>query len=289
MRDNSVVGVDIGGSHITAALVDLEAHAIVSGSGMRRSINSKAGAEDILDLWSSTIADCMAYDPDATKKVGIASPGPFDYEKGICLIQGLDKYETLYHLNIKESLAHRLDMEPEQIFLMNDASCFLKGEVFAGAARELRSAIGVTLGTGLGSALYKEGRIIDGDLYQLPYKQGTAEEYLSTRWFTGQWEQKKEDKVKNVKEIGDRAATDPDARELFREFGNNLGEALSLYNNRHGTANVVVGGNIIKAWDLFAGETMRVLKANFPEVSLIKAIRGEEAALLGAGSLCSKG
>ena len=67
--------------------------------------------------------------------------------------------------------------------MMNDASCFLKGEVFGGAAKGYNHVIGITLGTGLGSATFKNGVVYDGDLYYTPFKESTAEDYLSTRWF----------------------------------------------------------------------------------------------------------
>ena len=69
-------------------------------------------------------------------KIGIAMPGPFDYENGICYIKGLDKYESLFNLNVKEMLAQQLNIERSDIYMMNDASCFLKGEVFGGVAKE---------------------------------------------------------------------------------------------------------------------------------------------------------
>ena len=36
------------------------------------------------------------------KGIGFAMPGPFDYVKGICYIQGVAKYENLYGINVTE-------------------------------------------------------------------------------------------------------------------------------------------------------------------------------------------
>jgi glucokinase len=46
-------------------------------------------------------------------RIGISMPGPFDYENGICLIKGQNKYEALYGLYIKGLLADKLGIEPD--------------------------------------------------------------------------------------------------------------------------------------------------------------------------------
>src|SRR6187551_2712087 len=132
MTNDIVVGIDIGGSHITAALVDLKAHAIVPGSLTRSSVDARGNAEQVIKEWTTAIVGRRTNKNGTSKKIGIAMPGPFDYEKGISLISGLDKYESLYNLNVKELLAAELGIASADIFMMNDASCFLKGEVFGG-------------------------------------------------------------------------------------------------------------------------------------------------------------
>jgi glucokinase len=286
MSNHIVVGIDIGGSHITAALVDLEAHAIIRGSLTRCTVDAKSDAEHVIKQWTAAIVDCKSNDKAASRKIGIAMPGPFDYEKGISLISGLDKYESLYNLNVKELLAAELGINASDISMMNDASCFLKGEVFGGAAMGCDNAIGITLGTGLGSATFKYGKIYDGDLYITSYKDGTTEDYLSTRWFLKRYKELTGIAAANVKEIKEKAPNDEIAKMLFSEFGNNLGAVLSTYVKKHNATTVVIGGNIIHAWELFIKETEEILKNNTINAALVKAKLGEEAALLGAGSLC---
>ncbi|MGZ3909026.1 MAG: hypothetical protein ACXVBR_03045, partial [Flavisolibacter sp.] len=59
------------------------------------------------------------------------------------------------------------------------------------------------------------------------------------------------------------------------------------YIKRHEIETVVLGGNIIHAWQLFAGTTERVFQESSIPVTLLKGHLGEEAALMGAGSLCN--
>jgi glucokinase len=287
MNKNIVVGTDIGGSHITAALVDLEDHNIIPNSLVRRHVDAKGNCDQILNEWSEAINECKSQSPEITEKIGIAMPGPFDYQKGISYIQGLDKFESLYNLNVKALLAEKLNIYSTSIFMMNDASCFLKGEVFGGAAKGSENAIGITLGTGLGSAAFKDGVIHDGDLFYMPYKEATAEDYVSTRWFIKEYKERTGISVTNVKEIYERASSCETAVSLFREFGINLGEVLASYSKKWDADTIVIGGNIINAWDLFMPQTVPVLKSHSIMISPMKAMLGEEAALLGAGSLCT--
>ena len=67
----------------------------------------------------------------------LAFPGPFDYENGISLLQGLDKYDTLYKVNLREELCKHLPefhLCPNEIKFINDAAAFALGEMNFGNA-----------------------------------------------------------------------------------------------------------------------------------------------------------
>ncbi|MDQ2864480.1 MAG: ROK family protein [Bacteroidota bacterium] len=230
MDEYKVIGIDIGGSHITAGMVDLKSRKLLQDSLVRRHINSKGNSAEILDTWAEVIEQLFLEYPSIQKKIGIAMPGPFDYKEGICLIQGVDKFESLFNLNIKKLLAAKLQTGSESILMMNDASCFLKGEVFGGAAVGCDNVIGVTLGTGLGSARFHNGEIFEGDLYYAPFKEGMAEDYVSNRWFLKRYTEVTGNVAKNVKELSEKnAEEEPAIKKLFAEFGKNLGEVLYNY------------------------------------------------------------
>jgi len=285
MTESKVVGIDIGGSHITAAVVDLQQRLIIPETLTRNRVNSHASAGSILDEWSATIRQVFASGYGVSNKLGLAMPGPFDYEKGTCLIKGLDKYEGLYGLNIKQLLAKKLGIKTTDILMMNDASCFLQGELYAGAVCGCNHVIGVTIGTGLGSATYHDGKIFDGDLFYTTFKGGTTEDYISSRWFVKRYEELSGNKVKDAKEVSEKITTDPSAQTVLDEFGSNLGEVLCNYINKHKAETVVVGGNITNAWDLFILKTKQILSTLPIPVRITRATLGEEGALIGAASL----
>jgi glucokinase len=287
MSDHRVIGVDIGGSHVTAGVVDLASRNVIKGSVLREHVNSKDSAEEILKVWVQVISKLFTTHPQVKRKVGIAMPGPFNYEEGVCLIKGVDKFESLFGLNVKEILAKELGVEKNDITLMNDACCFLKGEVFGGAAVGCKHVVGVTLGTGLGSARFHDGEIYEGDLYHSPFKDATAEDYLSTRWFVRKHKEMTGNTITSVKELVKKIDGEPRVLSLFSVFGKNLGEVLAAYVQKHPCERVVIGGNIINAWEMFFEDTKRVMNDLGQTVPIKKAELGEEGALIGAASVFS--
>ncbi len=285
MGDYKVIGIDIGGSHVTAGMVDMKSREVMKDTLTRQHVDSKGSADEIINAWAMVITKLFDAYPQAEKKIGIAMPGPFDYDEGISMIKGLDKFEDLFGLNVKKLLAEKLKINGEDILMMNDASCFLKGEVFGGAAVDCNNVIGVTLGTGLGSSRFHDEHIFEGDLYYMPYKDGTAEDYLSSRWFLKSYKEATGKDVKNVKELSGKTSEDPCVNSLFIEFGKNLGHVLLYYAQKHSCETIVIGGNIIKAWELFFDETKSILSLLQKPVSIKKAVLGEEGALIGAASL----
>src|SRR5687768_1796377 len=113
-RANIAMGVDIGGTHITVALIDLQSKKIIPASVKRSTVNAAGTADEIIDAWSSCMASTKQH--GEIENICMAIPGPFDYEAGISLMRGQDKYESLYGLNIKERLAISLNLPKQAIF-----------------------------------------------------------------------------------------------------------------------------------------------------------------------------
>jgi glucokinase len=282
MNNPLVAGVDIGGSHITAALVDLEVRRVLPSFSARKSINAKEDAASIINNWCEAICDVFETQPALHKRIGIAMPGPFDYEKGISLIKNQDKYEALYGLNVKELMAERLGVSPADIRLMNDAGCFLQGEVVGGAARGYKSAVGVTLGTGLGSASFKDGLAEDANLWCAPFKDSIAEEYISSRWLVNRYQEVCNGKVANTREMVDLIPSDDRIKEIFEEFGANLAAFLAPFIRQHDPEVVVIGGNIAKSSDWFLPRVESDLQEQGIDIPLRIARLGEHAHIMGA-------
>lgn len=286
MEKPVALGVDIGGSHITAALVDLETRSIIQDSVKRSAVDSQESKEVILAAWCDVINKAFKKSNTENKLIGIAMPGPFDYENGISLIKDQDKFKALYGINIKEELAARLSIKAENIHFINDAAGFLQGEVFGGAARGNANVIGLTLGTGLGSSYSIGGIAKDADLWNSPFIDGIAEDYLSTRWFVKRYNQLSNNTVAGVKELVAISATDHAATRVFMEFGYNLAQFLIPVIKKHKSDMVIIGGNISRAFSAFSPELIATLNGNDVHASIKVTKLKENAALIGAASCC---
>ena len=285
MKDSFVLGIDIGGSHLTAALVNETTRKFVPDSYTRIRVNSNGTAEEILSTWTSAIQSIYKTHPIKTKRIGIAMPGPFDYEQGISLITKLDKYEALYKLNVKELLSEKLDIPKASILMMNDAACFLRGEVYYGAAKGYTDVIGITLGTGTGSAIHHNGITTDANLGPSPFMESIADEYFSTRWFVKRYIETTGFAVKDVKAMAELYKTDKHVRDIFSEFVKNLVVFLEGFVKAEKPQIIVMGGNIAQSASLFIDDLATQLASKNIKVPIVNAQLGEEAAILGAASL----
>ena len=215
-------------------------------------------------------------------QIGIAMPGPFDYEKGICWMKNVNKYDHLYGLDIRQELAKRLDIAPSQISFRNDAEAFLAGEMVFGAGRGFSKGLGITLGTGLGTSLFERGNAYDLALgINHPLHEGVAEDYISTRWFIKRYTQLTQDTIAGVKELAGAYKTNLAARQTFDEFAQNLSVVMEQFVALYQPDVIVFGGNIAQSSELF----FPVVDARLMgQVTLRQSALNEYAALMGSVS-----
>ncbi|WP_181308599.1 ROK family protein [Rufibacter sp. XAAS-G3-1] len=260
---NIVLGVDIGGSHITAAAVDLDRFEIIAGTSFNREINNKASKEAIIGAWADTVREVLktciqtvGLDRKKVAGIGIAMPGPFDYLNGVGMFEGNDKYESLYKVDVREPLSQLVNIPEEKIHFFNDATSFAVGAALQQKVLHHRT-VGLTLGTGFGAAFLMNGLPAaehsqvpeNGCLWDKSFKDGIADDYFSTRWFVRQYEAMTGQACKGVREIVafNNAAT----HQVFEEFIENLTEFLAPHLERFKADVLMMGGNIAKAHPLF--------------------------------------
>ncbi|WEK17818.1 MAG: ROK family protein [Candidatus Pedobacter colombiensis] len=280
-----ILSADIGGSHITAALVDLDKKKELSGTWSRTKLNSAGTSTEIINTWAETLEKSSIGHDLKSLKINIAMPGPMNYRSGICKIKDQGKYESLYNLNIKQMLASRLGIQPSAIHFINDAACFLKGEVFSGSLEGYDHAIGLTLGTGLGTSYLVNGKVVDSGLWCMPFLNGIAEDYISTRWFIKRFDELAGISIKDVKDLVDNHAGSPCFNTVFAEFSINLAGFIHKFIRKKMPLAVVLGGNIAQADAHFINDTRKHLATLMGySLPVKKSMLGEKAALLGAGS-----
>lgn len=293
--DRSIaIGADIGGSHITCAAVDLNSGEIIRQTVAERAVDNKAQAGTIIKVWSEAVSGSMSGVPLAhIRGIGFAMPGPFDYVKGISYIKGVAKYENLYGINVGDAIASTLDIAGTiPVRFINDASAFAVGEAWAGSAKGYSRSVSITFGTGFGSAFIADKiPVCDGPqvprigcVYHLPYKQGIADDYFSTRWFLGRYKELTGKDLSGVKELVSNAEEKVVA-DLFREFGENSAKFLAPWLKKFDAEILVIGGNISHAYDRFGRIFEASLKDNNWNGAVALSKLKEDAALIGSAYL----
>jgi glucokinase len=151
----------------------------------------------------------------------------------------------------------------------------------------------ITLGTGFGSAFISNKiPIVDGPevpklgcIYHVPYRDGIADDYFTTRWFIGQYKNATGIELKGVRELADLAGSDKIVMDLFTDFGTRLGIFLASWLNRFSAEILVIGGNISHAYSLFGEVFEKSLKKEKCDCRVALSSLKEDAAILGSAYL----
>lgn len=280
--EKSVLVYDVGGSHVSTAACFAEGYRL--GPVVTGHHHDCRNAEDFVGLLHS-LGERATTGAAGVLGAGLAMPGPFDYATGVSWMR--HKLSYLYGIDLREALAKRFGWQPRQVHFVNDAAAFLLGEIGAGAARGVPRAVGITLGTGIGSAFAVDDRIVTGgsgvpgggEIWNLPFKDRTVEDFLSTRAIQQAYRERT-GRDCEVSDIAANADDDPAAIEVFTEFGCNLGLALCNLLSQFAPDVVVLGGGISRSAPLFLSVAERQL-GGF-KVELRVSTLGDYAPLVGA-------
>lgn len=293
MSNQIAIGVDVGGSHITSAAVDLKNLVIIPETTFSVKVDNKAEKDIILKKWSEAINKTIF---NASLKqnvnIGFAIPGPFNYKEGIALFEGNnDKYENLFGVSVPEELPKYLISEKTNFRFLNDATSFAVGVSAQGKAKNSDKIIAVTLGTGFGSAFIKEGIPLvnhpevpkDGCLWDEPFKGGIGDDYFSTRWCIKRYDEVSSKSVQGVKEIAEADTTH--SKQVFKEFGSNMGHFMMPFLKEYQPELIVMGGNISNAGNLFIPALKQVISDADLDVDIEISTLMENAAIIGSAKL----
>ncbi|MFD8685856.1 ROK family protein [Streptomyces sp. NPDC059651] len=252
--------LEIGGTHVTAAVIDTGAGLPVPFSAVRQPVPADAPAGELLDAIAA-VADRV--EVPAAAHWGVAIPGPFDYAAGIGRFRGIGKFESLHGVDVGAELLGRLPGEPSGISFLNDADAFAIGEYRAGAAVGRRRAVCLTLGTGVGSSFLDGGHPVvegpdvppGGRAHRLAVDGLPLEEVVSRRAIRRFYAEAARipdaHRLPDVHDIA-RSARSGDAHALrtVRHCFGALGRALAPWCERFRPDLLVVGGSMTGSWDL---------------------------------------
>ncbi|TNE64634.1 MAG: ROK family protein [Bacteroidetes bacterium] len=287
------IGVDIGGTHLSSAVVELSTGQLEEATLARATFSHEAPADTILQQWATGLNDTLAATGRTLAGIGFAIPGPFDYRNGISKME--HKFKSLYDVHIPTALHPLLHTGGQELPMrfVNDATAFAVGESWMGQGRPYSRVVVITLGTGFGSAFLEadvpvvRGNTVppEGCLWHVPFRDGIADDYFSTRWFTQTYSRLTGRAVTGVRELVELADSDPRVDQMFEQFGTNLAECLAPWLRNFRAEVLIIGGNIAHTLSRFGPALETGLQAAGGTVKITPSVLWERAALLGSARL----
>ena len=223
--------------------------------------------------------------------VGVAFPGPFDYIRGIPLME--HKFLNIYGVHMREFF-HEIPgvLHDIPISFIHDAHAVLSGELWKGNAFGFPNAAVLTLGTGLGFAFSKNGKVQSDShgsplvtIFKLPYKGGILEEFTARRGVLKIYRDFGGNSIEgiDVSDIGKRADDgDKISIQTFGEVGRILADALHNILIERNIQCLLLGGQISRSFRHIEDKLRFGLLdvESLQKISVVKSI--DNASFLGA-------
>lgn len=310
------IGIDIGGTNTKFGIVDRNGHILAQD---RLLTNDPDGVQEFIDDLHEKLMPMIenAGGVAKFKGIGIGAPNGNYYTGNIEYAANL-KWRGI--IPFAKMVAEKFDMK---VKLTNDANAAAMGEMMYGCAKGIKHFITITLGTGVGSGIVIDGKIVlghDGFAGELGHTiirpggrlhpgtglRGSLESYASA---TGVRETALELLSSNPKEesllrdytINDLITSqtvyecaikgDKIANEIFDFTGQILGEALANFVMFSSPEAIILFGGLTKAGDLIMNPTRKAMEDNLIQIFknkvtlMFSELKEADAAILGASAL----
>lgn len=272
-----LIGVDIGGTNITAVLIEngrvINHHTLATPWDQEKMV--------VVDAVASAIQE--VFDP-AVIGIGIGVPGLVDLQDNTVLdMVNIPSWDVVPLKQLLETRFHK------PAFVNNDANCFALGEKYYGKGKAYSNFVGITIGTGLGAGIVINNHLYSGkycgagEFGTIYYRDKTIEAYASGQFF--------KDQNLSGKEMARKAILgDPLAINLFNELGIHIGRAIANVLFALAPEAIILGGSVSQSFSLFESGMRSVLENEFPYQRLYQSLKIEISELensagLGASSL----
>lgn len=200
--------------------------------------------------------------------IGFAFPGPFDYSRGISLMRGIGKYDSIYGMPIRDELVKRdARLKSARMIFVHDTEAFALGCVCAYPNARHRKMMCLCIGTGAGSAFLRDGAVLKreeygappkGWIYSLPFRDSIIDDYVSGRGLETAAEEMLGEKLSG-KELSKRAEKgEKGALSVYRNFGETIAEAIRPVLASFHPDLLMLGGKIAKGYPYF-GNPLKAL------------------------------
>ena len=309
------IGIDVGGTNVKIALVDEKGKIIYSNSVPTY---AKMGFEYTVNNIKQSIRDLMKEtrtDEKSIEGIGFDCPGQIDYKNGIVkLAPNIPGWVDVPIAKMIEDEFHiktRID---------NDVRCAALGELKFGAGKGCENFVCITVGTGIGSGLVINGKLVRGasnaagEIGHIKLKAkdgaicgcgdtGCLEAYASGPCIVAMAQDYikggKSAKFAEMASDGEitpyivakaAEAGDPVAKRIFEIMGEYIGLGLTSVINLLNPEKVIVGGGVAECGDLLLEPIRKTVKKRAmvvagSAVEIVPAQLGNSAGVIGASML----
>lgn len=284
MNNKCFLLLDVGGTFVKSVVATFEGE-LLPNTETSVPINSDGTREEIEQSFATVVANGKAiaeYNGYVLAGVGVAFPGPFDYNTGVSYMT--HKFAALENVSVKELFHGFPEIGADMpVVFMHDVTAAVLGEMRFGAAQGYKNIAVVTLGTGLGFSHTVDGEIQYSPLgspavpiYNRPYRDGVLEDYASKRGFLRSYaEVRGEENPANltVAMIGGMCGEgDEKALASFRNVGNILAEELKPLLEEYNIECLLFGGQISRSFAYFE-PAIAHLKEELPQLKHISPMQ----------------
>ena len=310
-----VVGVDVGGTKIAAALVSADGGLL--GPVAEAPTPAREGAQAVLDAIASSVTTLIDTGAPAARRVrlapvavGIGSAGVNDTGRGV-VASATDTITGWPGTDIAGGVARRLlaagvASQDLLVHVDNDVNAYAAGEAWIGAGAGAGSVLVVAVGTGVGGAVVLDGHVhhgahfLAGEIGHAPSGMAGSEpctcgrsghlEAIAAgpqiarryREATGAVDITGAYQVEKLADAGDTVA-----QRVYREAAIALGEAIAAVVTVLDPERVIVSGGLARSGDLWWGPLRKTMRAEVAglvadDLELLPAALGTTAPIVGA-------
>ncbi|MCK9594827.1 MAG: ROK family protein [Candidatus Omnitrophica bacterium] len=160
MSKKYIIGIDLGGTNLKVALVGpdfkIKDRLVLSTADF----NEKSGLIQAIIFAVTRIIASNQCAKSAVLGVGLGLPGPIDADKGLVhFFPNIPGWKEVY---LKKILEQKIKLP---VFIDNDANLMALAESRMGAAKGMRNAVCITLGTGVGGGIIIDNRLYRGSTF----------------------------------------------------------------------------------------------------------------------------
>ncbi|WP_405983805.1 ROK family protein [Streptomyces sp. NBC_00872] len=289
-------GVDIGGTTTQVVLCGEDLTVLD-----RAEVATPAtdGGQAMIGAAMGALAPLLKRTPGRLAGSGVGAAGVVDSATGRILVAS-DSFTGWAGFAVTDAVEKALGVPA---FLDNDVNAFLYGEVSGGAVRGEPDVLGMTLGTGVGGALWTGGALFTGphgaageighipgfgDLLCSCGGRGHLETLASGRSISARYADRTGRRL-TAREVAEAAGHgDQDALAVYRAAGAGIARAIVMTAGIVDITTVVVGGGVSRAWPLLEPLIMASLAADPPvsghPVRLVRATLATDAVPVGAAA-----